>query len=80
MKCRFTRRFSAASAGAKAEAASSCADSSDVMLVLGTVLSVSVFLVASLVRISVLALVLSVLLLARWREAQSRLKTQARMA
>ena len=79
MKRCFCRSFTTASAGDMAEASSSCADSSDVMLISGTVLAVSVFLAVVLsVRISVLVLVmvLSSVLVLRDQNPQVRLKTQ----
>ena len=72
MKRSFTRPFTTASASDMAEASSSCADSSDVMLMLGTVLPVSIFVISLLDRISILLL--------RMQDPMDRLKTQALMA
>ena len=72
MKRSFNRPFTTASAGDMAEASSTCADSSDVMLVLGTVLPVSIFVISLLDRISILLL--------RMQDPVDRLKTQALMA
>ena len=70
------RPFTTASAGDMAEAFSSCADSSDVMLLLDTVLLVSIFVMAVLVRVSILVLIISVILLHQ-RKNQTRLRTSA---
>ena len=72
MKRSFNRTFTTASAGETAEASSSCADSSDVMLALDTVLPVSVFVITLLERINIRLL--------RRQERGNRLKTQALIA
>ena len=72
MKRSFNRTFTTASADKTAEASSSCADFSDVLLVLDTVLPVSVFVITLLERINILLL--------RLQERGNRLKTQALIA
>ena len=72
MKRSFNRAYATASARDMAEASSSCADPSDVMLILGTVLPVSIFVISLLDRISILLL--------RVQDPVDRLKTQALMA
>ena len=72
MKRSFNRTFTTASADETAEASSSCADSSDVMLALDTVLPVSVFVITLLERINIRLL--------RRQERGNRLKTQALIA
>ena len=72
MKRSFNRAYTSASAGEMAEASSSCADFSDVLLVLDTVLPVSVFVITLLERINILLL--------RLQERGNRLKTQALIA
>ena len=72
MERSFNRPFTTASASDMAEASSSCADPSDVMLMLGTVLPVSIFVISLLDRISILLL--------RVQDPLDRLKTQALMA
>lgn len=82
MKYRFDQQMNAASAANAAEASSRCSAfcADALLLILDAVIAASIFVLAILVRISILVFALSVILVLCLQDRENRWKTQAATA